>query len=87
MEIHDYNTRRAGREEGRKEGREEGRQEGRQEGHKEGREEGREEGISALVTTLQEFNVEKSAAVQKIMMQFHLLPQVAEEKVERYWKK
>ena len=70
MEIHDYNTRMAGREEGRQEG----------------REEGREEGISAMVTTLKRFNVAKDVVVQEITRQFHLLPHVAEEKVEQYWK-
>lgn len=66
MEIHDYNTRMAGREEG--------------------RQEGREEGIYALVSTLKEMQIEKEAVIQKVMQQFHLLPHIAETKVEMYWK-
>ena len=58
----------------------------RMEGFKEGREEGREKGISAVVTTLQKFNVEKSVVVQNIIKYFHLPSHIVEEKVERYWK-
>ena len=57
----------------------------RQEGHSAGRQEGREEGIRAMVLTLKEFTVDKAAIVQKLVKQFELLPQAAEEKVERYW--
>ena len=57
----------------------------RQEGHSAGRQEGREEGIRAMVLTLKEFTADKAAIVQKLVKQFELLPQAAEEKVERYW--
>ena len=53
----------------------------RQEGHSAGR----EEGIRAMVLTLKEFTADKAAIVQKLVKQFELLPQTAEEKVERYW--
>ena len=38
-----------------------------------------------MVLTLKEFSTDKAAAVQKLIKQFELLPQVAEEKVEQYW--
>lgn len=71
MEIHDYNTRMAGRAEGRAEG----------------REEGREEGIFAIVLTLKELGINKAVVTQKVMKQFNLLPQIAEAKVEQYWQR
>ena len=48
--------------------------------------EAREEGIRAMVLTLKEFAVDKTAAVQRLVKQFELLPQVAEEKVAQYWE-
>lgn len=53
----------------------------RQEGHSAGR----EEGIRAMVLTLKKFAADKTSIVQELMKQFELLPQTAEEKVERYW--
>ena len=53
----------------------------RQEGHSAGR----EEGIRAMVLTLKEFTTDKVAIAQKLIKQFELLPQAAEERVERYW--
>jgi len=55
--------------------------EARQEGHLEGR----EEGIRAMVFTLKEFTTDKALIAQKLMKQFELPPQAAEEKVARYW--
>ena len=72
-EIHEYNLVRDARQEGHSAGRQEGRQEGR------------EEGIRAMVLTLKEFTADKAAVVQRLVKQFELLPQTAEEKVERYW--
>jgi len=56
--------------------------EARQEGHQEGR----EEGIRAMVLTLKKFTTDKAIIVQELVRQFELLPQVAEEKVGRYWE-
>ena len=58
----------------------------RQEGHQLGREEGREEGIRAVVGTLRSMSVEQKQIAQKLVEQFGLLPQAAEEKVKQYWK-
>ena len=69
-EIHDYNVAKAAR----------------QEGHQLGREEGREEGIRAVVGTLRSMSVEQKQIAQKLVEQFGLLPQDAEEKVKQYWK-
>ena len=49
------------------------------------RQEGREEGIRAMVLTLKKLAADKASIVQELMKQFELLPQTAEEKVERYW--
>lgn len=53
---------------------------------KDARQEGREEGICALVLTLKEFTTDKAAIAQKLIKQFELLPQTAEEKVAQYWE-
>ena len=50
------------------------------------RQEGREEGIRALVLTLKEFTADKAAVAQKLVKQFELLPQTAEEKFAQYWE-
>lgn len=73
-EIHEYNLAK------------EARQEGRQEGHQEGRQEGIEKGIRAMVLALKEFTTDKAAVAQKLVKQFELLPQTAEEKVAQYWE-
>ena len=73
-EIHDYNVAKAAR------------QEGHQLGREEGRAEGREEGIRAVVGMLRSMSVEKKQIAQKLVEQFGLLPQAAEEKVKQYWK-
>ncbi len=52
----------------------------------EGRAEGREEGIRAMILTLKEFTTDKTAIIQKLVKQFELLPQTAEEKVAQYWE-
>ena len=54
----------------------------RQEGHQLGR----EEGIRAMVSTLRGMSVEQKQTAQKLVEQFGLLPQTAEEKVKQYWK-
>ena len=54
----------------------------RQEGHQLGR----EEGIRAMVSTLRSMSVEQKQIAQKLVEQFGLLPQAAEEKVKQYWK-
>ncbi len=73
-EIHEYNLVKDAKQEGRAEGREEGRAEGR------------EEGIRAMILTLKEFTTDKTAIIQKLVKQFELLPQTAEEKVAQYWE-
>ena len=50
------------------------------------RQEGREEGIRAMVSTLRNMSVEQKLIAQKLVEQFGLLPQAAEEKVKQYWK-
>lgn len=77
-EIHEYNLR--------KEARQEGWQQGRQEGRQEGRQQGIEEGIRAMVLTLKEFTADRAAIAQRLVKQFELLPQTAEEKVAQYWE-
>ena len=77
-EIHDYNVAKAARQEGH--------QLGRAEGREEGRAEGREEGIRAVVGMLRSMSVEQKQIAQKLVEQFGLLPQAAEEKVKQYWK-
>lgn len=47
---------------------------------------GREEGIQAMVYTLRELSIEKAIIVQKLAARFDLLPDAAEQKVEKYWK-
>ena len=69
-EIHDYNVAKVAR----------------QEGHQLGREEAREEGIRAVVGMLKSMSVEQKQIAQKLVEQFDLLPQTAEEKVKQYWK-
>ena len=85
-EIHEYNLRKEARQEGWQEGRQEGRQQGRQEGRQEGRQQGIEEGIRAMVLTLKEFTADRAAIAQRLVKQFELLPQTAEEKVAQYWE-
>ena len=77
-EIHEYNLR--------KEARQEGWQQGRQKGRQEGRQQGIEEGIRAMVLTLKEFTADRAAIAQRLVKQFELLPQTAEEKVAQYWE-
>ena len=81
-QIHDYNL----IEEARQEGHQEGHQEGRQEGWQEGRQEERENSMQMMVSTLKEFIPDRDAVVERIAQQFHLLPQIAAEKVNLYWK-
>ena len=50
------------------------------------RQEGREEGIRAMVSTLRSMSVEQKQIAQKLVEQFGLSPQAAEEKVKQYWK-
>lgn len=73
-EIHDYNVAKVAR------------QEGHQLGREEGRAEGREEGIRAVVGMLKGMSMEQKQIAQKLVEQFDLLPQAAEEKVKQYWK-
>ncbi len=51
----------------------------------EGRDEGTEKGISAMVATLKQLDIAKAVAKDKLVLNFHLSPQVAEAKVEQYW--
>ena len=50
------------------------------------RQEGLEKGIRAMVLTLKEFTADRAAVAQKLVKQFELLPQTAEEKVAQYWE-
>lgn len=61
-------------------------EEARQEGHQEGRQEERENSMQMMVSTLKEFIPDRDAIVERIAQQFHLLPQIAAEKVNLYWK-
>ena len=100
-EIHDYNVAKAARQEGHQLGREEGiramvstlrgmsveqKQIHDYNVAKAARQEGREEGIRAMVSTLRSMSVEQKQIAQKLVEQFGLLPQAAEEKVKQYWK-
>ena len=69
-EIHEYNLMK----------------EARQQGQQEGQQEGLEKGIRAMVLTLKEFTADRAAVAQKLVKQFELLPQTAEEKVAQYWE-
>ena len=69
-EIHEYNLMK----------------EARQQGQQEGQQEGLEKGIRAMVLTLREFTADKTAVAQKLVKQFELFPQTAEEKVAQYWE-
>ena len=53
---------------------------------KDTRQEGLEKGIRAMVLTLKEFTADRAAVAQKLVKQFELLPQTAEEKVAQYWE-
>lgn len=55
------------------------------EARQKGREEGREEGIRAMILTLKELSADKSVIAQKLIKQFELLPQIAEQKINQYW--
>ena len=69
-EIHEYNLMK----------------EARQQGQQEGQQEGLEKGIRAMALTLKEFTADRAAVAQKLVKQFELLPQTAEEKVAQYWE-
>ena len=69
-EIHEYNLMK----------------EARQQGQQERQQEGLEKGIRAMVLTLKEFTADRAAVAQKLVKQFELLPQTAEEKVAQYWE-
>jgi len=69
-EIHEYNLMK----------------ESRQQGQQEGQQEGLEKGIRAMALTLKEFTADRAAVAQKLVKQFELLPQTAEEKVAQYWE-
>lgn len=69
-EIHEYNLMK----------------EARQQGQQEGQQEGLEKGIRAMVLTLKEFTADRAAVAQKLVKQFELLPQTAEEKLAQYWE-
>ena len=53
---------------------------------KDTRQEGLEKGIRAMVLTLKEFTADKAVVAQRLVKQFELLPQTAEEKVAQYWE-
>mgnify|MGYP006870916498 FL=1 len=56
------------------------------EARQQGQQEGLEKGIRAMVLTLKEFTADRAAVAQKLVKQFELLPQTAEEKVAQYWE-
>ena len=80
--IHEYNLVREAHEGGVREGH----REGHREGLKTGQREGLEEGMHAMVLTLKEFSLSKAAIIQKLTERFGLPPQIAQEKVEKYWE-
>lgn len=57
-----------------------------QENREEGRQEERENSIRTLVQTVQEYTSDKQAAIRKLIESYQLVPSVAAEKVELYWK-
>lgn len=57
-----------------------------QENREEGRQEERENSIRTLVQTVQEYTSDKQAAIRKLVETYQLVPSVAAEKVELYWK-
>lgn len=61
-------------------------QRGIEKGIEQGIEQGVEQGIHALVDTVRELSAPKDAAVKGLVEKFGLLPHVAEEKVQQYWK-
>ena len=44
-----------------------------------------EKGICALIATVKKFSQSKDAAIQTLMDQFGLMPQIAADKVAHYW--
>lgn len=50
-----------------------------------GQREGLEAGISAMVSMMQEFSMDRNTAAQKLAAKFDLPPHIAQEKVEQYW--
>ena len=57
----------------------------RQEGILQGMQQGIEKGICASVKLMRDVPYSRELVIQKIMEQFQLAPQVAEEKVAQYW--
>ena len=51
----------------------------------EGVQQGIEKGICAPVNLMRDVPYSREIVIQKIMEQFQLAPQVAEEKVSQYW--
>ena len=49
------------------------------------RDEESEKGIRALIATVKKFSQSKDTAIQTLMEQFGMLPQIAADKVSRYW--
>lgn len=57
-----------------------------QENREEGLQEERENSIRTLVQTVQEYTRDKQATIRKLIESYQLVPSVAAEKVELYWK-
>ena len=68
----------------RRAGHREGLKQGMEKGRKEGRKEGREEGIRAAAVMLKDL-VDRDTAIEKLVQQFGLTRETAEEKVAQYW--
>ena len=65
--------------------RQEGVLQGMQQGIQQGMQQGIEKGICASVKLMRDVPYSRELVIQKIMEQFQLAPQVAEEKVAQYW--
>ncbi|MBQ9348946.1 MAG: hypothetical protein IJT94_16670 [Oscillibacter sp.] len=58
----------------------------KEEVREEAKKEEREEGIRALIATVKKLTQSKDTAIQTLMEQFGLLPQIAADKVSLYWQ-
>ena len=61
-------------------------EEGRKRGEREGRKEGRKEGITALVKVAYDWKMPKQEVIRKIVEQFQITGNEAENFVEAYYK-
>ena len=80
-EIREFNLAKEAEDRGVKRGIEQGMEKGRAEGM----EKGREQGIAAMIVSMRDLNIERSAVREKLIQQFSLLPVDADRKLSLYW--